>query len=57
MYFSFCFIGDSMNSCNFNCVYKAKDGTCKQGGGECIRDCCPEYLNCDSCRRAEDCEV
>lgn len=43
-------------NCDFKCVYE-KQGECQQGGGECIRDCCPEYLNCDSCRRAEDCEV
>lgn len=44
-----------MDDCGFKCVDLIK-GECQQGGGECIRDCCPEWLNCDNCRKYEDCE-
>lgn len=45
-----------MKECEFECVYN-KSCECQNGGGECIRDCCPEYLNCDNCQRSEECEV
>lgn len=42
--------------CDFKCEYYKK-GECQQGGGDCIKEDCPGWMNCDSCRRAEDCEV
>lgn len=44
------------NECKFECVYMT-NSECQQGGGECIRDCCPEWMDCDNCRKYEDCEV
>lgn len=42
--------------CDFKCEYYKK-GECQQGGGECVQEDCPNWMNCDSCQRAEDCEV
>lgn len=43
--------------CVFKCVYLDANGECKQGGGECIRDCCPEWLDCNNCKSSEYCDV
>ncbi len=47
---------EEMADCNFKCIHDER-GECREGGGECIRDCCPDWMDCDSCERAEDCEV
>ena len=40
--------GLGMVDCNFKCIYNSR-GECRQSGSGCIRDCCPDWTNCDSC--------
>lgn len=39
----------------FVCAHLVK-GECEQGGGECLKDDCPEWGNCESCQKYEECE-
>lgn len=42
--------------CDFECKYLDEVGECEPCGGMCITDMCPNYLECESCGRSEECE-
>lgn len=43
------------SECGFKCAYLVRD-ECRQGGGECLGDDCPEWENYESCQKYEECE-
>lgn len=54
---SFCVLGGLiMIGCKFECIYLSELGECKNGGGECQKESCLDFDDCESCRRYDDCE-
>lgn len=45
-----------MDECGFMCAYD-RSGRCSQDGGECLKDDCPEWMDCNSCKKADRCEI
>lgn len=45
-----------MAECSFRCMYDNR-GKCQESGSECIREDCPDWMDCDSCALGDDCEV
>lgn len=43
--------------CDYKCVYLGKNGICKQDGGQCLKEDCPEWMDCNSCKRSDKCEI
>lgn len=46
-----------MTECRFLCVYRDRSGKCRQDKGECLEDDCPEWTDCNCCKRANDCDI
>ena len=45
-----------MDECKYKCIYN-KSGKCAESGGECIREDCTSWQDCDYCRKADRCEI